>query len=110
MHPDKVSVLTSADPRGRSCYSQLHTVHKNVSQQWEATAMWTWLGILHSQKVLCSVKLKVSSVHENLHTNPTRNQTRIHTYEAPGFYPQHNQVPQCSYNTMLQVTSRPIMQ
>jgi len=29
-------------------------------------------------------------------------------YETLGFYSQHNQVPQCSYNTMLQVTSRPI--
>jgi Holliday junction resolvase-like predicted endonuclease len=68
------------------------------------------LGIAHSQKVLCFVEVKVSSEHENLHTNPTRNQAQNHMYETPGFYPQHNQVPQCSYNTMLQVTRRPTMQ
>jgi len=71
------------------------------------------LGVVHSHKVLCSVEVKVSSEHENMHTNQTRNQAQNHMYKTPGFYLQHNQVPsmltQCSYNAMLQVTSRPIM-
>jgi len=53
-----------------------HHSQGNVSQQREATAecglsTMHRLGILYSQKVLCSVEMKVSSVHENLHTNPT---------------------------------------
>jgi len=67
MHPDKVSVLTSADPQGISCYPQWYTVHKNVSQQREATAQWGLstmgrLGILHSQKVYCSAEKSKSTV------------------------------------------------
>jgi hypothetical protein len=51
------------------------------------------LGVVHSHKILCSVEVKVSSEHENMHTNQTRNQAQNHMYETPGFYPQHNQVP-----------------
>jgi hypothetical protein len=114
MPPDKVIVLTSADSQVRSRYPQRYTAHENVSRG-KLTAEcglspMDGLGIIQSQKVMCSVEVKVSSEHENLHTNPTRNQAQNHRYETPGFNPQHNQVPQCSYNTMLQVRSRPIMQ
>jgi hypothetical protein len=56
------------------------------------------LGIVHSQKVLCSLEVEISSEHENLHTNPTRNEAQNRIYETPEFYPQHKQVP--SVDTM----------
>ena len=52
------------------------------------------LGILHSQNVLRSAAVKVSPQQENLHTNPTRNQTQNQMYEIPGFYPQTQPGPQ----------------